>query len=121
MKKSLIISTLLGAFLTSLARPIDLQTAESIATKFMGTNNLHLVSTYKTDENAASFYVFNTSDGFVIVSADNCETPIIAYSHEGRFDPENVPVQMQDYLQAFVERMQYGIENQIFRPTNLTS
>ena len=102
-----------GLFLSSIARPVDVQTVQSIASKFMVTNDLQLVSTYQTAKNAAAFYVFNTTNGFVIVSADDCETPIIAYSHEGRFDPDNVPVQMQDYLQDFTERIQYGIENHI--------
>ena len=102
-----------GLLLSSIARPVDLQTAQSIAAKFMATNDLQLVSTYPTSKNTAAIYIFNTADGFVIVSADDCETPIIAYSHEGRFDPDNVPVQMEDYLQDFVARMQYGIENHL--------
>ena len=79
----------------------------------MATNDLQLVSTYQTAKNIAAFYIFNTTNGFVIVSADDCETPIIAYSHEGRFDLNNIPVQMEDYLQDFVSRMQYGIENHL--------
>ena len=100
-----------GLLLSTIAHPVDLQTAQAIAAKFMATKDLQLVSTYQTAKNAAAFYVFNTTDGFVIVAADDCETPIIAYSHEGRFDPNNIPVQMEDYLQDFVARMQYGIEN----------
>ena len=99
--------------LTAFARPVDLVTAKSIASKFMETNELQLASSYKTDKGLAAFYVFNTANGFVIVSADDCETPIIGYSLEGRFDPNNVPVQMQEYLQDFAARIQYGIENQI--------
>jgi hypothetical protein len=99
--------------LSSTARPIGLQTAQSIAAKFMATNDLQLAATYQTKSNTTAFYIFNTADGFVIVSADDCETPIVAYSHEGRFNPNNIPVQMEDYLQDFVARMQYGIENHV--------
>ena len=114
MKKHLfIIFAILGLYLSTTARPVSLQTAQSIAAKFMANNDLQLVSTYQTNKSITALYVFNTSDGFVIVSADDCETPIIGYSHEGRFDPDNVPVQMQDYLQDFAERIQYGIENHI--------
>ena len=102
-----------GLHLLSAAYPVDLQTAQSVAVKFMGTSDVQLVSTYRTDKSAPAFYVFNTDDGFVIVSANDCETPIIGYSHEGRFDPNNIPVQMESYLQDFVARIQYGIENQI--------
>ena len=107
MKRTLLICiAVFGLFLGSFARPIDLQTAQSVAAKFMGTNDLQLSATYRTDKSIAAFYVFNTSDGFVIVAADDCETPIIGYSHEGRFDPNNVPVQMAEYLQDFVNRIQ---------------
>ena len=114
LTKSLFLSiAIFGLSLTSIANPVDLQTAQSVAVKFMGTNNLQLSVTYRTDNNIAAFYIFNTTDGFVIVAADDCETPIIGYSREGRFDPSNVPVQMEDYLQDFVARIQYGIENHI--------
>ena len=105
--------TLMGLSLYSIANPVDLQTAQSVSVKFMGASDVQLVSTYRTDKSAAAFYVFNTEDSFVIVSADDCETPIIGYSHEGRFDPNDVPEQMETYLQDFVARIRYGIENQI--------
>jgi hypothetical protein len=95
------------------ASPVDQTTAKAIATKFMETDDLHLSAVYTTDKNVPAFYIFNTTDGFVIVSADDRETPIIGYSHEGRFDQDNVPVQMEAYLQDFVARIQYGIENHI--------
>ena len=114
MKRAFLLCTaFFGLFLYSIAHPVDPPTAQSIAAKFMATSDLQLVTTYQTDRNAPAFYVFNTTDGFVIVSADDCETPIIGYSHEGRFDPNNVPVQMEEYLQDFVARIQYGIENHI--------
>ena len=113
MRKTLILFALLSLFLSSVAHPVNQKTAQAIASKFMGASDVQLVSIYKTDRNDTAFYVFNTTDGFVILSADDCETPIIGYSYEGRFDPNNVPVQMQNYLQDFVERIQYGIENQI--------
>ena len=102
-----------GLFVNTFARPVDMATAKTIASKFMETNDLQLASTYTTDNSEIAFYIFNTPNGFVIVSADDCEIPIIGYSHEGRFDPNNVPIQMEDYLQDFVARIQYGIESHI--------
>ena len=114
MKRTIILCiAFFGLLLSTAARPVHLQTAQSVAVKFMGASDAQLVFTYQTDKSAATFYVFNTEDGFVIVSADDCETPIIGYSHEGRFDPNDVPVQMEAYLQDFVARIQYGIENHI--------
>ena len=114
MKRIIILCfAVLGLYFCSMAHPVDLETAKAFASKFMRSTDIQLVSTYITDKNIAAFYVFNTADGFIIVSADDCETPIIGYSQEGRFDPNDVPVQMEDYLQDFVARIQYGIENHI--------
>ena len=114
MKRVLLLTlSLFSLFLGLKAYPVDLQTAQSVAAKFMGTQDIQLSATYRTDQNKAAFYVFNTKDGFVIVSADDCETPIIGYSKEGRFDPNDIPVQMEAYLMDFVARIQYGIENHI--------
>lgn len=114
MKRILLLClAVFGLAMCALAHPVNLETATTIASHFMGTHDLQLTATYRTDNGVAAFYVFNTSDGFVIVSANDCETPIIGYSHEGRFDPNDVPVQMEGYLQDFVARIQYGIENQV--------
>jgi hypothetical protein len=114
MKRLYLLSiAIVGLTLCSMATPIDQALAKSIASKFMGANELQLSTTYRTDSNIAALYVFSSTDGFVIVSADDCETPIIGYSFEGRFDPNAVPVQMEAYLQDFVTRIQYGIENHI--------
>ena len=114
MKRIIILCfAIIGLCCYAMALPVDQETAKAIASKFMVTNNVQLSTTYTTDSNVAAFYVFNTNDGFVIISADDCETPIIGYSREGRFDPNDVPIQMEDYLQDFVARIQYGIENHI--------
>ena len=114
IKRSTLLSiAVFGLFINTFARPVDMSTVKAIASKFMRTNDLQLAITYTTDKNEPTFYVFNAPKGFVIVSADDCETPIIGYSHESRFDPKDVPVQMEDYLQDFVARIQYGIENNI--------
>jgi hypothetical protein len=114
MKKLFILVTIFLAWIyPSMAHPVDQASAHAVAVKFMGTRDLQLAATYKTDKNAPAFYVFNTTDGFVIVAADDCETPIIGYSLEGCFDADNVPIQMEAYLQDFVARIQYGIDNHI--------
>ena len=104
------------------ANPVDMSTAREVGMKFMNTNtntplrsidDLQHVTTYNINRGASALYVFNTPNGFVIVSADDCATPILGYSNEGQFDMENIPIQLQDYLQGFVEQIQYGIENHL--------
>ena len=53
---------LFGLFLSASARPVDLQTAQSVASKFMETHDLQLAVTYATDKNENAFYVFNTAE-----------------------------------------------------------
>jgi hypothetical protein len=114
LTKALLLSiAIIGLHLSSAAHPVDQATAKTIASKFIETNDLQLAATYRTESNISALYIFNTTDGYVIVSADDCETPIVGYSNEGHFDPNNVPVQMEDYLQDFVARIQYGMENHI--------
>ena len=52
------------------------------------------------EKDIATLYVFNTADkrGFVIVSGSDCVDPIIAYSTDGVFDPNNIPPAMQWWL-----------------------
>ena len=101
------------------ANPVSERLAREVGAKFISVNtamrvaseDLQLVTTYRTANDEAAFHIFNTPNGFVIVSADDCATPILGYSEEGQFDMQNIPIQLQDYLQDFVEQIQYGIEN----------
>jgi hypothetical protein len=46
------------------------------------------------------FYVYNVNDegGFVIISADDCATPVLAYSDKGRFQAEAMPDNLRNWL-----------------------
>ena len=129
-KKSLrnvLLVLLMGLVGMTQANPVDMQTIREVAVKFVNANtrtplrgaeDLQLVTTYRTESDDAAFHVFNTPDGFVIVSANDCSTPILGYSDEGRpFDLEDIPIQLQEYLQSFVEQIQYGIENHVHDET----
>ncbi len=116
-----IMMLLLSLTLGAKANPVDIRQAREIGAKFvigsMSTrvtaNDLHHVATYRTDSNVAAFYVFNVGNGFVIVAADDCSIPILAYSKEGSFDANNIPVQMEGYLQVYQKEIQYGIEHRL--------
>jgi len=108
--------------LTAIAKPVDVKQARKLGSEFLQANTplklddaseLHLVTTYLTEQGIPAFYVFNLDHGYVIVSADDCAKTVLAYSEEGQFDPNAVPVQMEDYLQQYVEQIQYGIENHL--------
>ena len=122
LKKAALLLAIALSMFEMRANPVDLNTAREVALKFVNANTqtplrgldeLQLVTMYNISRGDAAFYVFNTSNGFVIVSADDCATPILGYSDEGQFDVNNIPIQLQDYLQDFVEQIQYGIENHL--------
>ena len=106
------------------ANPVDKETAKTIGAKFLqastelknvDADGLEFVTTYKMSDGNDAFYVFNTESGFVIVAADDCATPILGYSTEGQFVTDDLPIQMQEYLNDFVEEIQYGIENETYK------
>ena len=105
------------------ANPVDMSTVREVAVKFVNANakvplqdaeDLQFVTTYRTEHDDAAFHIFNTPKGFVIVSADDCATPILGYSDEGRpFDLDDIPIQLQGYLHDFVEQIGYSIDNHL--------
>jgi len=104
------------------SNPVDLKSAREIAAKFLNAKTevplcnaceLHLETTYNTSRGDAAFYVFNLSHGFVIVAADDCARPILGYSMERPFETDNVPVQLQEYLNDFIEQIEYGVEHHL--------
>lgn len=120
--KAFVLVLLMDLSLILHANPVDLNAAREVGMKFMNVNakvslrnidELRLATTYRTADNQAAFYVFNVDNGFVIVSADDCATPILGYSDEGQFVSDDLPIQLEAYLRHFVEQIQYGIENHL--------
>ena len=118
MKKHFLLLCLLAACIGSLmAGPVDQQKAQSIGAKFLSTTTLsqrnadiqlRLVSV-AADRDATDYYVFNVSngEGFVIVAADDCVRPILAYSTTGQYAPNDVAEGFQYTLDGFREEIQY--------------
>ena len=49
------------------------------------------------------FFVFNVGGGFAIVSADDAVTPILGYSPDGHFGPQNIPDNCRAWLQSYAD------------------
>lgn len=106
MKKCILISLLVTLFFGGLqAKPVDVNTAKSLGIKFMNVNTeiesaqADLVYTAFTDQGQACFYVFSMKPkGFVIVSADDRAKPILGYSAEGFFNPEEIAEGLESFF-----------------------
>ena len=128
MKKLLLVILLLPVI--AFAAPVSKSQARSIGENFFNksiqTNRAHnkkanLVSLQhprmkkvrmRSGNSYAPYYIFNNEEGgFVIVSGDDCATPILGYSIEGNIDPNNLPIQLQELLDAYAEEIQLTVEN----------
>lgn len=104
------------------SNPIDVNTASSIASKYIENNikttkrgkitlELHHTSTHTSiddfqlnqDSNPNLFYIFNFSNanGFIIISADDRIIPILGYSSESDFNMMNVPKHVLSWLNKY--------------------
>lgn len=112
----------------TMAGPVDKQSARQIGQRFLKdvrmkpNKQLRLVKQELRPEapagDEAYYYVFNVEGdkGFVIVSGDdnNDDEQIIGYSDTGNIDPDNIPENMQAWLNSYVESMKsmekYGVK-----------
>ena len=58
-------------------------------------------------ESDTLFYVFNVGGGFAIVAADDAVKPILGYSPDGHFDPQNIPDNCRAWLQGYADQIAY--------------
>ena len=60
-------------------------------------------------------YVFNrgTSDGYVVVSAEDRTVPVLGYADRGTFDPTHIPENMKGWLQEYANQIRQIIRSNI--------
>ncbi len=109
MKKRII--TLFALALTTIAMyagPVGQETAQRLTQAFVSANfeftrqstDLNLVYTALSHRGEACYYVFNVGDsGFVIFAADDHYRPVIGYSAEGTFDPDDMAPALAYHLE----------------------
>lgn len=131
MKKVFLLTGLLTMFsIATFAKHVDENIAKQVgqsfllhSTKTLKTSvNLDLVYTSSSSSSFATantqpttfFYVFNDgANGFVIVAGDDNVTPILGYSDEGIFDPNNIPQSVQKWLEEYKNQIRYVVDNNV--------
>ena len=103
------------------ASPVDTADARNAATRFYNmrtgrsaAGNAKLVYTRQTAPERTNMqtspvnalYVFNFDHGFVMVAADTRVRPVLAYSTESTFRPENLPPQLQQLLDDYAAEIE---------------
>lgn len=126
MKKLLFILLIFPAVL--FATPVEPNMAQQVAENFINAvdasgngsapkapKKRKLMRAMKRSSSSAPYYIFNSEDGegFVIVSGDDCATPILGYSNEGSIDLNNIPIQLVELLNAYALEIQEAVDNNL--------
>jgi hypothetical protein len=121
---------------SSQAKKVELSQIQKVATQLASQNNLSptlrssdltLVQTVEAtvtqQEETACYHVFNVgnNDGFVIVSGDDVAIPVIAYSTEGSFDPNNIPPEMAWWMEQVKAEISAAISEGISATPEITA
>lgn len=106
------------------AEPVTRQQAQEKAKAFLlekgkmlSTSGIGHASSKKQMAARATepYYVFNVEDegGFVLVSGDDRTIPILGYADSGTFDEEDIPENMQGWLEEYERQIAFLQENDI--------
>ncbi len=138
MKQLYLFATFLIITCLAFGKEIDENTAKQVGRSFLvnNTNSPVLKSTVslkiayraggksvKSTALKAStyYYVFNVdSKGFVIVAGDDDVTPILGYSDETNFDPDNIPENVAKWLEGYKSEVRRVIENHVKATPEIT-
>ncbi len=110
--KGLIFSLLVCAAPIVQAETVSVEDAKGLAAEFFQASSLDRLSTADALELAYThtsggadkplYYVFNARDGhgFIIMSADDCATPVLGYSAESTYNVSSLPPAMKWMMQG---------------------
>ena len=94
------------------ANPVDSRRAHLVASNFLNAYGAR--SAELTDISAragfTNLYVFSTENSFVLLAADDCVQPILAYSFTQKFDLDNMPDNKRAWIQGYSEEIQAAID-----------
>jgi hypothetical protein len=122
MKKILLVAGVLLIGTQVFAKPVSVETAKNIGVNYLSRRMsevklnkeaMELVQTVQSS-GVTCYYVFNGSaNSFVMVSADDQVTPVLAYSNEVAFEPNNIPEHTAAWLNNYTTQIKYVIDNNI--------
>ena len=108
MKRYILLLALFGVFWASNAAPVSRNEAASMAASFLNQRSVvEVVAPFD------HLYIFNGSNCFVILSADDCAMPVLGYSYDGCFETKALPSSIQEWLQSYDNSVRALAENGI--------
>ena len=101
------------------ANPIGKQEAMKLAMRFLKQKQSTTSTRAKSQRNQLkmvmqcpnAYYVFNNGNGqgFVITSADDRTDAVLGYAYTGKFDVNNIPVQLKDLLSLYEHEIKTAV------------
>lgn len=120
MKKLLLFGLVMAFFAgTALSAPVDVNLAKNYGQSFVRNSlekrsaEVELAYTKLCENGMPAFYIFSYDHGYVMVAADDCAYPILAYSEDCDFDATNLPDGFLYYMNHYARQIQYAVENNI--------
>lgn len=121
MKKLLLLVLLISLCYVVFSVPVSHQVARRVADSFMMHQSVKAGNTqFKSNEavmssymwqNKLMYYIFNYSEGgFVLISGDDLFVPVLAYSFDETFDPDNMAPATIDWMQQYILQMQMAYD-----------
>ncbi|NVO04034.1 MAG: C10 family peptidase [Bacteroidetes bacterium] len=121
MKKIILFFSLWLFSMAMFANPINQGTAGQIAinyfnhySNFKVTNNSISAVYPQTYEGLVTSYIFTfQTGGFIIISADDAALPILGYSVNNNYDPNNVPEAAAEWLNSYNKEIKAIVDAQM--------
>ena len=111
MKQIATIAALLLLTLGAMAKPVDPAVALRVAGRVLGKAAVEV-----TPQGVADYRLYHGADGsgFVLLSADDCAVPLLAYSPDGSFpaDPASMPPHVAAWLDGYRSQLALAREQQ---------
>ena len=117
--------------LRALPANVNRQTAYTVASNFMtellhrqnrtpGNQNLQFVYT-GTSVSGEIYHLFAGQQGFVIIAADDCVQPVLAYSPDATLSQENPSPEFLAWMETYARQIDYIREHQLPAPPEIES
>jgi hypothetical protein len=125
MKKHYLLSLLLASVVFLFAEDVSQKDAETVAKNFyslttdrpvygftLATQVTTNTQVGRPSDGKPVYYVFNiNNEGFVIISGDDLVQPVLGYSTEGTFNPQNINQAVSKWLNGYEKQIVYVKEN----------
>ncbi|MBQ3710212.1 MAG: C10 family peptidase [Bacteroidales bacterium] len=109
MKRLLTLALLMAVSCSLLAERVDQYKAANVAKTMLPNKEFTLL----TGQPFENLYVFNAETGFVIIAADDCVRPVLAYSTDFPFKTENMPENIKSWLSSLNEEIQDAVDRHL--------